>query len=123
MGTAKEAFGNTTGYTSWSDAGKQQHAEGEAEITAAKAKGYVDGTLDRVEGKKDAVVGAFSGDKTQQVSGTHLPSALIVGWKISLYSQATFDMTRVSPNSKQTSNGGRLLFGSSNYTTNNCTAA
>ncbi len=39
MGTAKEAFGNTTGYTSWSDAGKQQHAEGEAEITAAKAKG------------------------------------------------------------------------------------
>lgn len=74
MGTAKEAFGNTTGLNSWTDSGKQQHADGEAEITAAKAQGYVEGTADRLEGKKDAVVGAFSGDKTQQASGKQFHS-------------------------------------------------
>ena len=69
MGTAKEVFGNTTGLQSWSDTGRKQHNEGEAEITAAKAQGYVEGTADRLGGKKDAVVGAVTGDKAQQASG------------------------------------------------------
>ncbi|KAJ3716661.1 hypothetical protein C8R42DRAFT_725103 [Lentinula raphanica] len=69
MGTAKEFIGNTTGAESWTQAGKDQHAQGEAEYKAAQASGYVEGLSDRAEGKKDSIVGAFTGDKEQQTAG------------------------------------------------------
>lgn len=68
-GNAVEAIGNMTGSTNWQQSGKEEHASGEAEIKAAQAKGYAEGTMDRVEGKKDSVVGAVTGDKTQQAQG------------------------------------------------------
>ncbi|KAJ4490440.1 hypothetical protein J3R30DRAFT_80851 [Lentinula aciculospora] len=69
MGTAKEVFGNATGADSWTQAGKDQHAKGEAEYDAAQAKEYATGTIDRAGGKLESVMGAVTGDKQQQMSG------------------------------------------------------
>ena len=58
-----------TGWESWQASGKEEHAKGEAEYKAAQAKGYAEGTKDRISGKMDSVVGAVTGDKEQQASG------------------------------------------------------
>jgi len=68
-GTAVETVGNLTGLEDWKTGGRDEHNKGEAEIKAAEAKNYVEGTGDRLEGKKDSIVGAVTGDKSQQISG------------------------------------------------------
>lgn len=68
-GTLVETVGNVTGLQSWTQSGRQEHDSGEAEVTAARAQNYVEGVSDRVEGKKDSIVGAVTGDKQQQFSG------------------------------------------------------
>ena len=62
-------IGNATGLESWQQSGRDEHAQGEAEYKAAQAKGYAEGAVDRVSGKKDAVVGALTGDRQQEASG------------------------------------------------------
>ena len=68
-GSAVETVGNLTGSQDWAQSGKQEHAQGEAEYNAAQAKGYVEGTKDRIGGRKDAVVGAVTGDRQQEAQG------------------------------------------------------
>ncbi|KAL1735011.1 hypothetical protein EV714DRAFT_280644 [Schizophyllum commune] len=68
-GNVVEAIGNATGLESWQTSGKQEHAEGEGEYNAARAKGYAEGTADRISGKKDNIVGAVTGDSSQQAQG------------------------------------------------------
>ncbi|KAG5647902.1 hypothetical protein DXG03_007826 [Asterophora parasitica] len=70
-GNLVEAVGNVTGATSWQQSGKQEHAEGESEYKAAQAKGYVEGTADRIGGKKDSIVGAVTGDRSQETQGIY----------------------------------------------------
>ncbi|KAF7794880.1 hypothetical protein EIP86_006023 [Pleurotus ostreatoroseus] len=68
-GNIVEMIGNMTGAESWQQSGREEHAQGEAEYKAAQAKGYAEGTMDRLGGKKDAVVGAVTGDRQQEASG------------------------------------------------------
>ncbi|KAI0718324.1 mismatched base pair and cruciform DNA recognition protein [Fomitopsis betulina] len=68
-GTAVETIGDLTGAQSWKQSGKQEHLEGETEYKAAQAQQYAEGTLDRLSGKTDAVVGAITGDRQQEISG------------------------------------------------------
>lgn len=74
--------GNMTGSESWAKSGRDEHAQGEAEYKAAQAKGYAEGAVDRVTGKKDAVVGALTGDRQQETTGKSQidPIALDAGY-------------------------------------------
>ncbi|KAJ9097770.1 hypothetical protein QFC20_006116 [Naganishia adeliensis] len=66
--SAYQAVGGSSEPSQFTTAGKELHAKGEAEIKAAQAQGYVEGTADRIEGKKDSIVGAITGDRVQQAS-------------------------------------------------------
>ncbi|KAF7293864.1 hypothetical protein HMN09_01182500 [Mycena chlorophos] len=68
-GTVVEMIGHMTGATSWQQTGRNEHMRGEAEVQAAEAKAYVDGTIDRAQGKIDSVMGAVLGDTERQVAG------------------------------------------------------
>ena len=57
-----------TGMQDWQKSGKEEHAQGEAEYKAAQAEAYARGAIDRVGGKKDAVIGAISGDSFPDAS-------------------------------------------------------
>merc|ERR1712110_1022465 len=66
---AYQAVGGSTEPSQFSKDGKERHDKGEAELKAAQAKDYAEGTLDRVEGKADSIIGSIKGDDKQQLSG------------------------------------------------------
>lgn len=70
LGKVEETIGNVTGADSWKSSGQERRAEGDAEHTEARGQGYVEGTKDRLVGKKDQISGAVTGDKSQEVGGT-----------------------------------------------------
>ncbi|KAH8923204.1 hypothetical protein BT69DRAFT_1350294 [Atractiella rhizophila] len=69
IGGVKETVGHTLNLHNLAQSGTEQRHRGEAEKEAAKAKGYAEGTGDRVTGKKDNIVGALTNDRDQQMSG------------------------------------------------------
>ncbi|KXN83054.1 hypothetical protein AN958_01876 [Leucoagaricus sp. SymC.cos] len=68
-GTLVETVGDLTGSTSWKQSRRDEHATGEAEYNVAQAKAYAEGVIDRVVGRKDAIVGAVTGDRPQELQG------------------------------------------------------
>ncbi|KAI5481115.1 hypothetical protein MNV49_005550 [Pseudohyphozyma bogoriensis] len=69
VGGVRETVGEQMGWQDTQKAGMEQKAMGDAEYKDAQARGYVQGTKDRVEGKIDNVIGAVTGDSEQQLSG------------------------------------------------------
>jgi uncharacterized protein YjbJ (UPF0337 family) len=70
--------GDLTGATSWQQSGRQEHFAGEAEIQAAQAKDYIQGTLDHAQGKLDSIIGAVAGDRSREVHGDRGIASLVV---------------------------------------------
>lgn len=78
IGKVEESIGNVTGVESWKTSGQERRVQGDAEHKGAQAEGYVEGTKDRVIGKKDQLSGAVTGDTTQEAAGTSWPFVLLI---------------------------------------------
>ena len=67
-----------TGNPTLRQSGREEHAAGQREVEAAKAKNVAEGVTDRAVGKKDAVVGGLTGDRSQQLAGEFTLSPSVV---------------------------------------------
>ncbi|KAJ7839481.1 hypothetical protein B0H13DRAFT_1911229 [Mycena leptocephala] len=74
MGSAKEMLtpvqvGGAVGSDSMQRDGKEQHAKGETEKTAAQTADAADGWMNQMAGTANKVIGQVMGDKTKEASG------------------------------------------------------
>ncbi|KAG7094918.1 hypothetical protein E1B28_005724 [Marasmius oreades] len=68
-GNVKETVGNMTGSHDMQRQGLEEQARGEHDYDAARIKGFNEGAMDSALGKKEALVGAATGDSSQQAKG------------------------------------------------------
>lgn len=68
-GAAVEAVGDVTGSKDWKKSGQKEHADGDAEVTAAQTKAYAEGAKEQGKGYLQSVKGAVLGDTQTQASG------------------------------------------------------
>jgi len=68
-GSVKENVGWAFGNRSMEANGKAENAKGNAEIEAAKAKGYAEGVVDNVSGSVKNGVGQVLGNERMRVEG------------------------------------------------------
>jgi uncharacterized protein YjbJ (UPF0337 family) len=69
MGKVEETLGHVTGFEGLKTSGQERRAQGDGEYKDAQSQGYVEGTKDRVLGKKDQLSGAVTGDNSQEAAG------------------------------------------------------
>ncbi|KAH8828686.1 hypothetical protein DL96DRAFT_1595355 [Flagelloscypha sp. PMI_526] len=70
-GNVQETVGKTLGSDSMQRSGYENQAQADAQMNQSKAKGYAEGTGDRIQGKFQSVGGAITGDKSQQHKGDY----------------------------------------------------
>lgn len=68
-GAAVEAVGDITGSKGWKKSGQKEHADGDAEVTAAQTKAYAQGAKEQGKGYLQSIKGAVLGDSDTQASG------------------------------------------------------
>ncbi|KAK9803555.1 hypothetical protein WJX73_009114 [Symbiochloris irregularis] len=69
QGQAEKLVGDVTGANDWKASGEKHIAEGNSEVKAAQAKGYAEGTKDRVHGKVQELGGKITGDNSKEAEG------------------------------------------------------
>jgi uncharacterized protein YjbJ (UPF0337 family) len=69
---------------SLSRSGANEHAAGQTELGAGKIVGHAEGTKERVLGKKDQVVGAATGDFSQEQAGTFSDAKMLFQKSLSI---------------------------------------
>ncbi|KAB5589848.1 hypothetical protein CTheo_6708 [Ceratobasidium theobromae] len=68
-GSLQSAVGTLVRAHGFAGRGRDRHRRGLAEIRAAKSRGYVSGTSDRVRGKGHSILGGISGNRRRQARG------------------------------------------------------
>lgn len=63
-------MGDVTGSKDWKTSGQKEHADGDAEVTAAQTKAYVEGAKEQGKGYLQSVKGAVVGDNEAQAKGS-----------------------------------------------------
>lgn len=62
-------MGDISGSKDWKKSGQKEHADGDAEVTAAQTKAYAEGAKEQGKGYLQSIKGAVLGDTDTQAKG------------------------------------------------------